>query len=587
MPRVAQYEPQSELAPLRGGYNTTQATPDPNAGSTARAFGGAIEKVADVGQRIQDRKDLDDAFRVETQIQGDYTQFEQNLRKTRRGANSDGVVNDVDQWWSKVPETYGKNVSPKVQELTSKSLARMRQQSISGMGEYQMQQQDTSQKESFIASNQQAIQSAVNDGRPEVLAETKNKIGASVAAFGATRGWKPEQVAEMNQKFVSDLHTNVIDQLLVTNPSAADKYFKANKDEIDVNKQGPLMQRLDTQVAGQVGGEAARKVFTEGVAGKGYNDAIPMDKMDDALVAQLKDKPKELQAARAELDRQVGLRNKAQSEQNAGAINSVYTKLNAGAPLQQVKGTPEWASMTAEHQRGIEQQINDRNHMLWARGIEDRQRLALEQERKFAPAMLAYSQPDALSKMTQADITNLVPVIGPQNAAKLQEHWNSYQKDQSKLGEAQVDNDAFNSIMTMAGMDPKPPASNKDAAVIAWRTRNDIETRIGLEQRDKKRALTRDEKNTIMHEVIDAKVLTPGLWWGQNEKPVASLNPADVAKASVPVTFGGKATTIPLSNIPVNEYASVTKQLRREGRPIDPASVAQAWYEYQQKKGNR
>jgi len=79
----------------------------------------------------------------------------------------------------------------------------------------------------------------------------------------------------------------------------------------------------------QVGGEGAREVFQGMMAGKGYNAAVPEDKMDAELVKRYGDDPAKLTAARQELDRQVGLFNKTQTEQQAGAINGVYQQINA------------------------------------------------------------------------------------------------------------------------------------------------------------------------------------------------------------------------------------------------------------------
>lgn len=261
MPTVPSYSPQVSNAPLRGGENTTRAIPTA-AGSTAGAIGGALTGLGEVGDRIQQRRDLDEAFRVETKVLSDYSEFEQNLRKTRRGAAAKDVVNDVDKWWSKLDETYGADVSPQVKQLTMKSLARARAQALESTGRYQMAEEDRAQTESFTAVNGQEIQRAITDGRPEVIAGAKGKIDAAVNVFGATRGWTPEQLAAEKQKWTNTLHVQAVTSLVDTNPEAAKKYFEDNRSEIDSGNHARMEKIINNAVTDRAATENAAKWAT-------------------------------------------------------------------------------------------------------------------------------------------------------------------------------------------------------------------------------------------------------------------------------------------------------------------------------------
>ena len=249
MPRVPTYDaPRVEQAPLRGGENTTRAL-DLNAGAAMTGVGKAVAGLGEVGDRIQERRDLDAAFRVETKVLSDFSQFEQNLRKTRRGASATGVVDDVDQWWSKIEESYGKDVSPRVKELTAKSLARARAQSLESIGRYQFQEEDRAQTESYSAVNGTEIQRAITMGTPEALAGAKAKIDAAVSVFGATRGWTPEQLTAEKQKWNNTLHTQAVGNLVDSNPRLAKEYFEANRSEIDSANHARFTKIIDRAVA--------------------------------------------------------------------------------------------------------------------------------------------------------------------------------------------------------------------------------------------------------------------------------------------------------------------------------------------------
>ena len=246
--RVPSYEsPRLQRADLSGGENKSRAVPL-ETGTTAGLLAEAANSASEIGDRIQKRRDLDEAFRVETQVLSDYSAFEQNLRKTRRGASAIGVVDEVDKWWSKLDQTYGKDVTPRVKELTMKSLARARAQALEATGRYQLAEEDRAQVESFNAVNGQEIQRAITDGSPEVIAGAKGKIDAAVRVFGATRGWGAEQVAAETQKWNNVLHTQAVNALVDKSPEQAKAYFEANRAEIDSGNHARISGMIDKAV---------------------------------------------------------------------------------------------------------------------------------------------------------------------------------------------------------------------------------------------------------------------------------------------------------------------------------------------------
>lgn len=246
--RVPAYDgPKVQRANLSGGENTSRAIPIER-GQTANAVAGALNAAGDFGARVQERRDLDEAFRVETQVMADYSAFEQNLRKTRRGASAVGVVDEVDGWWAKLDQTHGKDVSPRVKELTQKSLARVRAQALERIGTYQMGEEDRAQTESFNAVNGQEIQNAITDGRPEVIAAAREKIGAAVRAFGATRGWDADKSAAETQKWASALHQQAINAMVDGDPAKAKEYFEANRAEVDSAHHARITGMIDKAV---------------------------------------------------------------------------------------------------------------------------------------------------------------------------------------------------------------------------------------------------------------------------------------------------------------------------------------------------
>jgi len=251
MPTVPLYDgPKVQQAALQGGELRAANVSTERAGKTAGAIGGALDATAQLGERIQQRRDLDDAFRVETKVLSDYSAFEANLRKTRRGAAAKDITNDVDTWWSKLDDNYGEGVSPQVKELTKKSLARARMQSVESMGRYQAGEEDRAQVESFTSVNQMEIQRATEDGRPEAVEAARGKIASAVNAFGATRGWDADQIAAKKLELSDQLYTVALEGFVnaAKTPErvkAARDFYAANKGDIKASRYGRFDEMLD------------------------------------------------------------------------------------------------------------------------------------------------------------------------------------------------------------------------------------------------------------------------------------------------------------------------------------------------------
>lgn len=589
MPQIPMYDgPQAQARAL----NFDQANPD--------AFGAAQgRQLAQVGQgatqlgnaldAINDREVQRELFDAEAKAKEGYLNWSKEQMANRQGAAAKGIAEDSKKWWDKTQQDMGQGMSsPMAQRMFGRVVQQQSLAALSDASRFETQQLELDLSQKTDATVDRSIKLAAQIPTPENIKQQQDAITGALQVYGAKR-WSPEVMAQKTEKAMSDLHVSVFNNLFVRDPIGAEVYFKENRNQIDARQYDSIEKQLKAGVADVVGGSAAREVFAKTMEGKDYNEAIPADKMDAELVKQFEGKPEALKAARMELDRQVALRNKAQAEQQAGAINSVYEAINKGASPQRAPG---WSLLSEQSKLGITQQITDRNHMLWARSVEDKARIEHERQLRYAPAMLLYSQPEVISKMTREGIINLMPEIGYQNANSLLTTWQSYQNNQTKLSQATVDNDAFKSVLAGAGIDPNPKHTDRDGSKRVLDLRTQVELTLGRMQQDGKRELNATEKLKVIQDAVYAKVLTPGTIYGFNETPVYATTPEQLAKSSVKVNTGvsdpktGRLVEqmLPLSDIPVNEYGAVEKQLRREGRSATPADVAQAWYDFQQKK---
>jgi hypothetical protein len=594
MPQVPLYDnPQTQRAALRGGEMNVQADPaalGATQGRQLQQLGQGLGDLAVAGLRIQEQRDLEESFRQVSTIRGDFEKFKEELVKTRQGVNAKGVKEDVDAWWAKAEETYGSKMSPRVKALAARSMITSRAEAVRGMSAFEMQQLDAAGADAYKANLSTISKDAANGDEQSL----RSKMGEGLAAievYGRTKGWDPKTLANEKENFQAGLHVDRINRLMIDpskGPTEAKLYYESLgvRDVIPERTRLQLEERLKSGIAGQVGGTGARDVFNATMGGKSYHDAVPQDQMDKELVKRFGNEPATLAAARQELDRQVALFNKAQVENDAANLDKTYGLLQANKPLSAIKASAPYQAMSNKAKQSFDVAYENRQELLRARDARERDRVEKKQEDQFAAATVAYTDPDVLAKMTAAEVVALRPVIGEKNFAKLYKNWDTYQKDQAKLGEARVDNELFGDILTSRGVNPKPGHLDKEGAATVMRLRNEFERQIGAKQRELRRELTRTEKEEVMTTLANAQVLTPGTF-GSKATIEALVPPAELKKASVQVQTldaQGKPSTVtvPLASIPDQDYAKLAARLKADGVQPTAQAVGQAWHEYQQ-----
>lgn len=584
MPQVPLYDgPQVALKPLQ--YD--QASADmlgAQQGKNIERLGAGVSNVGLALDKINEREVQTQVFTAEAKAKEAYVAWAQDAVKNRQGEAAKGLVKDSADWWGKAAENFGKDMSPMAQRMFAKSISTQALAARQSMGTYENHQLDVAQQVSLKATTQSSVDSAVSDSSDKNVATQRANI---LAAWESQRGkYDAGTFDALVRGELTRMHEAVFNKLFVENPSQAKLYYEVNQKEIAGQVKDNILTRLKAGLADVEGGGAAREVFGIEMRGKSLNDAIPYDAMDAKLVERFGNEPEKLKAARMELDRQVAMRNKTQTEVNAGAIEGVYAQLNKNVPLSTVMRSSAWASLPAQTQRQIQQGVEDRWHALQVRDVEDRARRLRVLEMDSAPEMLRLVQPEVLSKMSRADIMLKMPELGPDNTGKLLTAWGQYQNNQAKLSQANVDNDMFKSILAGAGIDPAPKTNNKEGAKRVLDLRTQVEVTLGQMQQGQKREFTATEKQKVMQDIVNAEVLRPKFWtsgFGGTEK-VANLKPGEMNTSGVNISVDGKTQPFALKNIPSMEYAAVEAQLIKEGVAPTPQAVAQAWSDFQRKK---
>lgn len=590
-PQVAARGPQFDQASA-DSFGAIQGRQAQQLGRGVSDVGGVM---LDEAQRARERDATSEVLATEARTKDAYRTWSADQMVKRQGAAAKGVTQDATNWWQKAQDEALKGTSdPMVQRALTRALQAQRAASLDHFSGFENQQLEASLQQDVQASVDKSVSLAAQAPVQGNIDLQLNAIKGALTAYGSTR-WTPEVLQEKITKATYALNKGVFDNLLVASPTGAQAYFLKNRDNFNPLQYDEIETKLKATTAAEIGGNQGRAIFQSFMSGKPLSAPIPSTEIDAKLVEAAGGKPEVLAAMRAEVQHQTGLFNKSQSEFTAAAASKVADALyKPGATLANVQRLPEWNQLTGQQREAFVEHYTDRQHMLYARSIQDKMLAQQALDLKLAPAMLEMSRPDYLSAVTPDVIMGMVPTIGPANVATLLQRKQQFDTNKTKLSEAKVDNDSFDAIMAAAGLDPKPKATEKDAALIAWRTRQDVENAIGAQQAAKGRELTRSEKDEVMKGIIHAKVLMPS-WGGMgtSEEFVAGQDPAKVAAkgaVSIPTTdAAGKPSVMKLNlaSIPVNDYADLVRARTQKGLPTDPTSVAQEWWVRRGSKGKK
>jgi len=552
--------------------------------------------------RVQDASNQLDRFKVEQQISA--LKLEGRAALERPDGKSLMDEGD-DALKKKADEIAGTLGNAQQRDLFTKYSSSLRNQFYTQLGSHVMQQQ----KAFDDATDKETVNAAVNTagllwGDAQEVATQKSKIETVLKKRIAQQGLTPEKdgplIESMRTGALSAMHSAVLTGMLQGgNASDAEAYYKNNKTEMTLAARSTMSEGIKNKADAQAGIGAATEVFAktmvevEKETGQGLNAPIPLSKMAEALKARFTDSNGNLDvgkynASYAEVVRMTGNRNKDQSEFEASGVERFFQARQGGMSLSKIKSDPTiWGAISAKNRTTLEEQVLRHEEAKASMDITRMRRELARQELNAAPAMFGfYSEPDSLTKMSDAQIKQLAPTIGYDNALKLMDRRKMLLASDAKLSEGKIDTDTFNSVAESAGL-PIKPKNDKDKAVLA-RMRDTIETNIGIRQQSIKRELTREERDAEIQRVVHDRVKNPNTWlvFGGDETISAITPPETLLKSTVPVkvpTSVSKtgSTNLVIGSIPRDEYEMVYNKLRSAGGRVPTTQeVAQNWSDW-------
>ena len=226
--------PQVKEQALEGGFQR----PAPSAAAFGAAQGVALEQAGNAlakwQSKMQEQEDADVVFRTETALKTEYLDFQDKLRQSRQGATAKGVTVDAEKWWADAEQRFSAGLNDRQKNLVGQTGSRLRLQSIDSFRDYEMQERNRSEKESWNASKASEARIAIANPKAEVVSASIDSIRKKNAYMAQKEGWGAETLTAKNLEDTNIIHKEILNGLLKTaDPVATRMYFDANRKEID------------------------------------------------------------------------------------------------------------------------------------------------------------------------------------------------------------------------------------------------------------------------------------------------------------------------------------------------------------------
>lgn len=349
-------------------------------------------------------------------------------------------------------------------------------------------------------------QVAINFNDADSVAQSIQRVSANTRSYAQSQGVLGEQQDLAVKEAVSGLHVLVMDRKLkgdatrniAPDPVGAKAYYQqAVKDGVvmESSKAAQQMRELIEKDERQFRANTAVDAIWKGFGPDSDTEAVNLDAMTAELRTQFKNDPDGFKLALSDLKERASTHDYSVRQRESKTAGGIYERVLAGESLSSIRKSEEFRSLDGTRQIDMVQKIE----AFQKRGNET------DNLNKFAEYWAVASNPQRLSKMSDAEIFAMAPKIGATLVKQLLSSKvtlaNNAAKTEEKVIAATVDVDMFKSVARAAGLD----TSNKtgsDGDNLLGDLKYRVEKLIDVEQRTLGRALKYEEKEAIMKRLM-------------------------------------------------------------------------------------
>lgn len=449
-----------------------------------------------------------------------------NLRTSAlstRGKDALAVGVQVQEDWEKTVSEVESSLTSDRQRAAFRERSSSRWQQLNAVvqshGAQEFQKYDAEQSE--LAINKRVDEAVTNYGDPRALRQAVSEAKYLVELYGSRNGFSPEQIADKQLAATTRIHTQVIARMVADSKDIlASDYFKKMKSEIATDSVTKLTEQLEVA---STEGEALRGAgdIWKRLGPKSLNDPVTLSTMEQEAREKYAANPKVVKAVIQDLRMRREAHNSEQVEVGASNKAAVLGAFAKGAGVHQLVRSSEYLALSGTEQEQV------KSYMVRSRKADENEPPS---KRNWA-AYWGYSSPSKLAAMSENQVLSLAPEIGQGLVNQLMQQKRTVLKSEEQVREATIDADLFGTIANDAGLNPYDKDSDK--AVLA-RLRSTVETEIERHQQARGRRLTRDEKQSVMQQIIDRKVMVDR--WGVDEaEREATLSKDDRGRSYYPI----------------------------------------------------
>jgi hypothetical protein len=566
MPRIPLYEPsQIQNAPLQ----TPRASNLP-AGAFGEAIGKGLQDIGVVANKMQEEADT---LRVEEELnklreaQIDLTVGKDNGYQNALGKN----VLDRESKQT-LSEEYNTRLQARINELSTGLANDSQRQKFArraGVIANEFRSGLTKHESDQIRAYSRQIDEGVvkvetenaarNFADPEAIALSLERIDAAVARSREREGTAGEKLIEIQRNVRSNVHRQVLEAALANDKvDYAKEYFDQNKSNMNQDDVLKAKSALDKGLVQQKVDEAVVMTWAD-LGPQSDTDPVNLDQMVRRVEELLKDDPVARKTAIATLKERASEFDYSVRQRENATAGALWKSVIDGSSIDQIRRSPEFKSLDGAKQAQLITSIES-----FRSNTGD----SMTQYRKYWDLV---SDPEKLAGMSDDAIYAMAGEVG-----------NTLTKDllakklalnnPAKIAEAKIDTDDFNMVALSAGLKPFDPKKSEKEKADLGTLKYAVEQRINVEQQQKKRALSRDEKMAIMRAEIDNKVMVD-TWGRDKSKPAALLTPEEKENAYVVVN----GQEVKVNAIPADSRAKIIRQMRANNIPVTEQGIAEVW----------
>lgn len=293
------------------------------------------------------------------------------------------------------------------------------------------------------------------------------------------------------------------------------------------------------------------------------NDRMPVNK--DAMYRRIDEvmsdrTPAERKAAKALIDSQASAFDYSSNQRRAATQAGIFDQVLAGKNLNEIMQSPQFKALDGADKVTMIGKINDAR------------KKSADDPGQMARYLELTSDPAKLAAMTDAEISAEYPNLGDTLTKDLLKRRASL-NDPANVIEAKIDEDSFKRLAESAGLKPYASKKTETQSAELGRLKYAVEQRIDIEQKEKKRKLSLAEKEKLMQEVIDNKVMVERSFWG-DKKMINALVETDELGDTYVVVNGKQ---VKLNTIPASSREKIMRQLRANNQPVTEQRVAEEY----------